>query len=390
MVTLMSISTSIRATIWLIFRLLENAANKLCHGRFRHVAAVALLAPLLTLTPSAQAGDDIARIDKILDKSVSRHEFMGAVLVARDGKILLNKGYGYANLEWNVKNTAASKFRLGSISKQFTAAAILLLEERGKLKVGDPIGKFLPDAPAAWSKVTLFHLLSHTSGVPSYTDLPEIETWGRLETTPMELIGRLRSLPLEFEPGERWSYSNSGYFLLGYVIEQVSGQSYAEFLHDNIFTPLHMHDTGYDHTEQVLSQRASGYRSTSDGITNAEFTDMSVPFAAGALYSTTGDLFRWETALFGEHLLSASSLKKMTTPSKGNYGFGIFVHHLLGRTDFEHGGNINGFSANMEYFPDDGLHVILLSNVEGGVVFELAARIDAIELDAVKHGSRGK
>ena len=232
-------------------------------------------------------------MDQIVTSYVTSGKFMGSVLVARGDQILLNKGYGSANLEWNIPNDPSTKFRLGSLTKQFTAASILLLEERGKLSVSDPVKKYLPDAPAAWDKITLYNLLTHTSGIPSFTGFPDYAESEPFATTPANLVARFRDKPLEFEPGTKWNYSNSGYALLGYLIEKVSGESYADFVQKNIFTPLGMKDSGYDSASAIIPHRASGYVAGPQGRENAGFIHMSVPFAAGALYSTTEDLLKW-------------------------------------------------------------------------------------------------
>ena len=200
-----------------------------------------------------------SRIDQIVESYVANKQFMGTVLVARGGDVLFSKGYGSANLEWAIPNTPATKFRLGSITKQFTAASILLLEERGKLKVDDPVKKYLPDAPGAWDKITIFHVLTHTAGIPNFTSFPDYRTTEAVATTPEKLVARFRDKPLDFEPGEKWNYSNSGYVLLGYLIEKISGQSYEKFLQENIFTPLGMKDSGYDSNFAVIARRATGY-----------------------------------------------------------------------------------------------------------------------------------
>ena len=173
---------------------------------------------------------DIARMQQIIQSQVDTNKFMGSVLVERDGKVVLDEGYGYANLEWKIPNSPTTKFRLGSITKQFTAASILLLEERGKLDVNDPIKKYMPNAPAAWDKITIYHLLTHTSGIPSFTGFPDYKSTEAIATTPEQLIARFRDKPLEFQPGEKWNYSNSGYVLLGYLLEKISGQKYAKFV----------------------------------------------------------------------------------------------------------------------------------------------------------------
>jgi CubicO group peptidase (beta-lactamase class C family) len=199
--------------------------------------ALAVFALLLQV---AAAQDLSSRWEQIIQSQVTSHHFMGSVLVARGDTVLLDRGYGSANLEWQIPNSPTTKFRLGSVTKQFTAACVLLLEERGKWKVSDPIKSYWPEAPAAWDRITLFHLLTHTSGIPSFTGFPDYRDSEAKATTPEKLVERFRDKPLEFEPGSKWNYSNSGYVLLGYLIEKVSQQSYPQFLQANIFTPLGM------------------------------------------------------------------------------------------------------------------------------------------------------
>lgn len=206
----------------------------------RMAVAVWLVGSCAVLGSSCSALDDVSRMEQMVQSYVLTKQFMGSVLVARDQTIVLDKGYGFANLEWNVPNSPTTKFRLGSITKQFTSASIFLLEERGKLKVDDPVKKYMPDAPAAWDKVTIFNLLTHTSGIPSFTGFSDYASTEAIPTTPEKLVARFRAKPLEFQPGEKWSYSNSGYVLLGYLIEKISGQPYANFVQENIFIPLGM------------------------------------------------------------------------------------------------------------------------------------------------------
>lgn len=336
-----------------------------------------LLAVIL-LAGSCLAQDDVARMEQVIQSYVSSKQFMGSTLVARDGNVLLDKGYGSANLEWDIPNTPATKFRLGSITKQFTAASILLLEERGKLSVNDPVKKYMPDAPDSWNKVTIFNLLTHTSGIPSFTGFPDYGPTEALPATPEKLVARFRDKPLEFDPGEKWNYSNSGYVLLGYLIEKITGESYAKFVKENIFTPLGMKDSGYDSNSAIIARRASGYSPGPAGPQNAGFVHMSIPHAAGALYSTTGDLLRWEQGLFGGKLLKPESLAKMTTPFKNDYAFGLFVHEVNKRKVMEHGGGIEGFNTQASYYPDAKLVVIVLGNLNGGAPGEIAKKLAAV------------
>jgi CubicO group peptidase (beta-lactamase class C family) len=341
------------------------------------------IAILLLLASSCLAQDNVSRMEQVVQSYVDSKQFMGAALVARDGKVLLSTGYGFANLEWGVANSPASKFRLGSITKQFTAACILLLEERGKLKVDDPVKKYMTDAPAAWDKVTIFNLLTHTSGIPSFTGFPDYASTEAIATTPEKLVARFRDKPLEFQPGEKWNYSNSGYVLLGYLIEKISQQSYSEFVQENIFTPLGMKDSGYDSNSAIILHRASGYTPSAKGTIHAGYIDMSIPFSAGSLYSTTEDLLRWEQGLMGGKLLSVASLAKMTTPFKNDYAFGLAVHAVNGHKVIEHGGGIEGFNTEIAYYPEDKLTVVVLANLNGGVPETIANA-----LAQVAHGEK--
>ena len=334
---------------------------------------------------------DTARMDQVIQPYVANHQFMGSVLVARDGQVIYSKGYGSANLEWDVPNTPGTKFRLGSVTKQFTAASILLLEERGKLSVSDPVKKHLPNAPAAWDKITIFHLLTHTSGIPNFTSFPEYKKLQPFATTSEQLVAHFRDKPLDFEPGEKWQYSNSGYLLLSHLIEKITGDSYEKFVKENLFTPLGMKDSGYDSNAAVIPHRASGYVSGKNGFENAGFIHMSIPQGAGALYSTTEDLLKWEQGLFGGKLLKAASLQKMITPFKSNYAFGLQVEMVGGHKVIEHGGGIEGFNTELAYYPDNKLTVVVLGNVNGGAPGDIARKLAALAHgDTVKLQSERK
>ncbi|MGA8186005.1 MAG: serine hydrolase, partial [Terriglobia bacterium] len=327
-----------------------------------------------------KAAPNLPRMEQVIQSFVEKKQFMGAVLVVRGNDVLLDRGYGFADVEWKVPDSPKAKFRLGSITKQFTAAAIMLLQERGKLKVTDPVKKYLPDAPAAWDKITIFNLLTHTSGIPSFTSFPDYHSFERVPTTPEELVARFRDKPLDFQPGEKWSYSNSGYVLLGYLIEKISGESYAKFVEDNIFKPLEMKDSGYDSNSAIIPDRAQGYTRGPNGLANAGYINMTVPFSAGGLYSTTGDLLRWEQGLFGGKVLSPESLKQMTTPFKDNYAFGLMVHTENGHKVIDHGGGIEGFNTMLAYYPDDKLTVAVLGNLNGGAPQEIAKYLGTLAL----------
>ena len=326
--------------------------------------AVSLIALSLGAMPAL--AQDAGRMQQVVAVEADKGDFMGAVLVAREGQTLFDRGFGSANLEWKIPNDGDTKFRLGSVSKQFTAAAILLLQERGKLSLDAPVKTWLADAPAAWDKVTVRHLLGHTSGIPNFTSFDDYGKTKTLPATLDSLTARFRAKPLEFQPGEKFAYSNSGYILLTAIVEKASGQTYATFLADNIFKPLGMADTGYDSHATVLPRRASGYTPSPKGVVNTDYLDMTIPQGAGALYSTTHDLLKWTNGLFGGKLLKPGSLEAMITPVKDSYALGLFVGRTDGATVINHGGGIEGFNTWLGYDPDRKLTVAVLGNLNGG------------------------
>ena len=299
--------------------------------------------------------------------------FSGAVLVAVDGKPVLRQAVGPANREWNIANTPETKFRLGSITKQFTAAAILQLAEQGKLTIDDPVSRYYPAAPPSWSKITIKQLLTHTSGIPDYPELAGFDGHEeRFAHTPEQLIQSVRDKPLQFEPGAQFAYDNTGYVLLGYIVEKLSGQSYAQYLQTHVFGPLGMRNTGYDVGEKILTERAAGYALGSEGWVNAAPVDMSTPFSAGGLYSTVEDLLIWDRALYAGKPLSAASQAAMFTDYGHRYGFGWWVRTQWGHDIIWHGGGINGFSNAFQRYPKDRLTVVVLSNSQASPSAKLA------------------
>ena len=324
---------------------------------------------------------DPARMDRIVRTSAEADEFSGAVLVASDGQILLDKGYGLANREWGIPNDRDTKFRLGSVTKQFTAVAIMILNERGLVDLDSPVKIWLPDAPAAWDQVTVRRLLAHTAGVPNFTSFGDFQARKTLPTTVEGLIGLFQNRPLDFEPGEGRKYSNSGYVLLTAIIEKASGQTYADFLAEAIFQPLGMSDTGYDRNADVLPQRASGYAPAAGGVVNADYWDMSIPQGAGGLYSTTHDLLKWEQGLFGGRVLTPASLTRLTTPVRDQYAFGVFVAKAEGNTTIAHSGGLDGFNTYMAYDPARRMTVIVLGNLNGPAPDSLGAALLALARD---------
>jgi len=275
-------------------------------------------------------------------------------------------------LEWNVPNSPATKFNIASMTKQFTAASIFLLQDHGKLNTDDLVKKYIPDAPSSWDKITIYHLLTHTSGIPD--DGAKYEPG-----TPGKLIFNDR--PLQFQPGEQWAYTNLGYIVLGYLIEKISGQTYEEFVHENVFKPLGMNDSGLMSFVTIIPRRASGYWPGSNGIENAGRPDEQIVrtgFSSGSLYSTTEDLLRWEQGLFGGKLLTTASLGTMTTPFKSDYACGLHVNRVNGHLMIEHDGNNIGYEADMAYYPEERIAVIVLANLNGTVTGELTTALAAV------------
>jgi len=340
-----------------------------------------ILIPLFISSSSYAAENKVVRMNEVVQSYVTDKLFMGSVLVMQNGQVLLNKQYGDANLEWKIPNSPTTKFRIGSVTKQFTAASILLLEERGKLKINDPIKKYIPNTPPAWDKITIFNLLTHTSGIPDYAGFPNYNSDKVIPRTSEKLVAYFRDKPLDFQPGEKWQYSNSGYALLGYLIEIISGQSYKDFLEENIFKPLNMKDSGYDSNAAIILYRASGYAPGPNGLLNAPYIDMSNVVAVGGLYSTTLDLLKWEQGLFAGKILSSASLKKMITPFKNNYALGLEVQTVNGRLVISHAGGIEGFGTMLMYYPDDKLTIVVMSNIQGGTAYEIAEKLALVAHD---------
>jgi CubicO group peptidase (beta-lactamase class C family) len=341
--------------------------------------AALLLVPLLPLSGTEFS----SKFDEYMNAQMRAHSFSGSILVAQNGKLLLTKGYGMADVELGVLNTTNTKFRLGPITQQFTAMAILELEEEGKLDVEDSVCKHIPECPNDWREVKIANLLTHTSGIPNFTDFTDYEKTRMMPTTVQELLARFKKKPLEFKPGEKVKYSSSGYEVLGAVIENVSQEPYAKYLAQHIFEPLEMHDTGYDSATRIMPQRASGYRREGDTATfaNAPYLDMSIPFSAGGLYSTVEDLYRWDRALHSEKLVSSKSLDQMFTPYRDGYGFGWRILKEYQRRVLVYAGTINGFSAAIRRYPDDDACVIVLGNLENIDAEKISHDLGAILFD---------
>jgi len=335
---------------------------------------------------SSEASD----IDALLTSTFKRNEPGGAVIVTRKGETLLRRGYGLADMELKVPIQPDMVFRLGSVTKQFTAVAILMLEEQGKLSVSDPITRFLPDYPTGGQTITIEHLLTHTSGIKSYTSMPEWLSKWRTDMSLGSLVDMFKNQPMDFKPEERWLYNNSGYILLGAIIEKASGQSYEDFIEKKIFEPLGMKDSYYDRTEQIIPKRVKGYQRTANGFQNAPYLSMTQPYAAGSLASTVDDLAIWDIAVWSNKLIKKESLAKAHTPHKladgrsTAYGYGWSLGSFEGHRTVEHGGGIHGFATYVLSMPDDGVYVAILTNGSAGPKLSpqrLAIQVAGIAVD---------
>jgi CubicO group peptidase (beta-lactamase class C family) len=328
-------------------------------------------APLQTPTATPIPRDVVSSIDSYLSNLAQEGSFRGAVLVAQGDSVLLSTGYGMADIENNVPNTPHTRFHIGSVTKQFTAMAVLILHARGKLDLEDPVCSHIPACPGAWKEITVHQLLVHSSGLPDSWEFYAGRNKPAVSYDAAEIVGWFRDAPLDFEPGTRFSYSNTGYLLLGYLVEELSGQPYEAFLRQEIFEPLEMTGTGYAHHDNGL---AVGY--SSNGL-QAEFINPSLPYSAGGLYSTVTDLYRWGRSLPTEALIPQELLDTMFTsfmsttalpyvpPYDGaGYGYGWFVGERLGHRVAGHGGTYNGFRALIERYPDDEILIVILSNLQ--------------------------
>lgn len=315
--------------------------------------------PKAQVKSAVQISADTKELDSILTHFSKANIFQGVVLVAADGKVLLNKGYGWADAATQKPNDPSMVYQIGSVTKQFTAAAILKLQEEGKLSVNDTISKYFPTLKEG-GRITIRHLLTHTSGLFNYTN--DTTFWMHEAAMPSsheKMMSRFADKPLDFEPGTRFSYSNSGYLLLGYIIEKVSGRTYEQYIRENIFRPLGMNRSGFDFTK--ATGRATGYYVS--GVSEpAMIVDSTGSYAAGSIYTTTTDLFKWVQAMHGKKIIKPGSWEQAFTPFKGQYGYGLIMDKMYGQKRVWHNGGIHGFVSNLEYFPESNTTVILISN----------------------------
>ena len=355
-----------------------------------HIARLTFL--LCTISGSLNtfaAGSITDRLDAHVKAYFKRGLFSGSVLVAKSGNVLLSRGYGKSDYAQGTPNTPHTKFRLGSVSKQFTALAIMQLQEQGRLNESNPLSTYIPDYPNG-KNITIHHLLTHTSGIPNYTSLAHCEKNKAQPRSITRLISTFKNKKLEFKPGSQYKYSNSGYVLLTYIIEQVSGESYESFIQKHIFWPLRMTSSGYDANQQQIQDKACGYVVKQHHLTYADPVDMSYYAGAGALYSTVEDLYRWDRALHSNVLVSYTALDKIFTPwvhtpaynqtNESAYGYGWRIGKPCQHPVVGHCGGIEGFSTLIRRYPKDDACIIILSNIRNSTVQRLSQDLAKIVL----------
>jgi len=335
-----------------------------------------LVAVLFVVHFSFAQGD---KLDALIDAYAKLYKFNGSALVAKNGVILLNKGYGYRNATDKVANNEQTIFQLGSVTKQFTSAVILKLQEEKKLSVSDKLSKYFPGYPKGDS-ITIEQLLTHTSGIYNYTNDGKFMANEVTKSANREMMMALfKDKPLDFSPGSSWSYSNSGYSLLGYIIEAVTKKPYEQAVRKYIFTPLKMTYSGFDFTHLKSNEKAIGYFKLNDKEkVEAPIVDSSVSFSAGAIYSTIGDLYLWHKALQKNNILSREQQEKAYTPVKNRYGYGWSIDSIEGKRRVSHGGGIHGFITTIARVPEDDICIVLLSNASNTTVGEISKSIFAI------------
>lgn len=322
-----------------------------------------LLVLAITLPSCAQPIAE--RLGTLIDAYVHASGFSGTVLVANKGAVILEKGYGNRDKATHAANDSNTIFQIGSITKQFTSAIILQLAEQKKLSLSDSLTKYIPDYPRG-NEITIEELLTHESGVYNYTNDPRLAQGGSARPIPRDsMIARFKYKPLDFTPGQKFGYSNSGYFLLGYIIEKVTRQSYFEVARERIFEPLHMDHSGFDFTHLQSPEKAVGYTSP-ESADPAPIVDSTIAFSAGSIYTTVGDLYRWDCGLRAGKIISLESQQQAYTPHLAKYGYGWMISDVDGKKVVEHGGAITGFISHIRRVPEDGICIVVLKNQERG------------------------
>ncbi len=328
-------------------------------------------------------------IDSLLQQKYQPTAPGAVFLIAQKGKVLYKKSFGLANLELDVPMKPEFVFEIGSMTKQFTAVSILMLAEKGKLKLEDEITKFIPGYPVHGKKITVHHLLTHTSGIKDYTKMKALNDIAQTDLTPAALIDFFKNEPMDFDPGEQYKYDNSGYVILGYIIELVSGQRYADFVEENIFKKAKMTSSFYADSRKLIKNRVSGYHNK-DGYVNARHISFTLPYASGSLMSNVEDMLKWQNALTNNLLVSKNTIDMAFTNytlhngDKIDYGYGWQIKEINGLPDREHGGSIFGFKSMGVYVPGEDLYVIGLNNCDCNSPTEITKQIASIALEDSK------
>lgn len=345
-----------------------------------------LLLLLFVSIPSVHYAQNMEeKIDQLMSNQYQADDSGATILIAKEGKVVYRKAFGKSNLELNIDMIPENVFEIGSITKQFTGVSILMLLEEGKLSLDDEITKFIPDYPTQETTITIQHLLTHTSGIKSYTSMPSLKDFARKDISPTELIDAFKNEPMDFNPGEKFLYNNSGFVLLGYIIEKVSGMSYPEFLQKRIFDVLKMDNSLYGSKYTIVKNRAAGYQKQETYL-NADYISMTIPYAAGSIMSTVDDMFIWNKAIRNNTLISKESLAKAFTNytlNNGdniNYGYGWAINMINDVPVIEHGGGIFGYTTQGIYVPSENAYVIVLTNCSCNSPNEIAFKIAAIAI----------
>lgn len=319
----------------------------------------------------------------IIDKYLKKNQYNGTVFIAKKGEVILKKAYGKSVFEFDLPNVVTTKFRIGSLTKQFTSMAIMILHDKGKLNINDHILKYFPNYPQGDS-ITIKHLLTHTSGIKNHTELKSFNDDRRVYSVELnKTIDTFKKLPLDFEPGKKFKYSNSGYILLGKIIEEVSGTSYKVFIHQKILKPLNMVNTGFIEPLDIIKNMANGYSLKNNKLMKSVYRNITNAHASGALYSTIEDLYLWDRSLYTENLIKKELIMEMFTPYTKHYGYGWGIVNIFGQKMVGHNGDTEGFKSNISRFLKDEICIILLSNLENASVGKIA-----VDLTAMIRGER--
>jgi len=352
----------------------------------KYIKTIILIVAILFELPAISYAQKIEdQFDEMLHEQYIPYEPGATVLVAIDGKIIYHKAFGMANLELDVPMEKEMVLEIGSITKQFTAVSILMLMEEGKLDLDDDITKFIKDYPTHGHHISIHHLLTHISGIKSYTSMLSWPPVWRKDFEPMELIDFFKNEPMDFAPGEKFSYNNSAYFILGYIIEIASGQTYEEFIEDNIFKPLGMKSSYYGSNSEIIKKRAYGYQKQ-DGFINAEYLSLTQPYAAGSIMSTVEDLYIWNRAIISNTLVKKESIEKafmnyeLNNGEPINYGYGWFLNEINGSPTIEHAGGIFGYISNSIYLPDEDVFVAIYTNCDCNGPAQVSTKMAALAI----------